>query len=312
MRVLLLMLVLVHGISSAYGQPQQQPAKAASPTKKEIAGSKGNPLFIQRNKSPEEKAEEDKQADDAKENLDMQRKTLKASENALVANQETLKETRRAALAAIIAAAVALVMMAIAAYQVRMFRRQLDSMDAAEKRAEVEAKDRARDTGSQLKISEGAANAALMQATYLQQSTRAYVLPSGEDVMNHNGRKVKVTIRFKNYGRTPAKSVRVSLHMNSYKMPYTGPFEGPTFENASTSTIGPDGVFTQIMEVPTPVPEPEFKGICNGDGGMFLWGDIAYEDIFGVEQRTSFRRISTGKDFEQCLMLVCAEGNECT
>lgn len=129
MRTLLLMLLLVCWISSACGQEQQQATQpAGSAAKKEIAGSQANPLFVQRYKSREEKAEEDKQAADAKENLNIQRKSLEVSENAL-------RETSRAAWAATIAAVAACFAALIAFGQFVMFWIQLHKMDESNKTA---------------------------------------------------------------------------------------------------------------------------------------------------------------------------------
>lgn len=136
MRTPLLTLLLVCWISSAYGQEQQQATQhAGSATKKEIVGSQANPLFVQRYKSREEKAEEDKQAADAKKNLDIQRKSLGVSENALVVNQDSLRETSKAAWAAIIAAGAACFAVLIAVGQFAMFRIQLRKMDESNKTA---------------------------------------------------------------------------------------------------------------------------------------------------------------------------------
>lgn len=136
MRTLLLMLLLVCWISSANGQEQQQTIQSAeSAAKKGIAGSQVNPLFVQRYKSREEKAEEDKQAADAKENLNIQRKSLEVSDNALKVNQDSLRETSRAAWAAIIAAGAACFAALIAVCQLVMFWIQLRKMNESNKTA---------------------------------------------------------------------------------------------------------------------------------------------------------------------------------
>lgn len=136
MRTLLLMLFLVCWITSAYGQEQQQTTQpVGSVTKKEIAGSQAKPLLVQRYKSREEQADEDTQAGDAKENLNMQRESLKVSENALIVNQDSLRETSRAAWAAIIAAGAACFAALIAVGQFAMFLIQLRKMDESNKTA---------------------------------------------------------------------------------------------------------------------------------------------------------------------------------
>lgn len=135
MRTMLLMFLMWCWVLSAYGQEQQQPIQPGSTAKKEIAGSQVNPLFVQRFKSREEKVEKDEQAADTKENLNIQRKYLKVSENALIVNQDSLRETSKAAWAAIIAAGAACFATLIAFGQFVMFWIQLRKMDESNKTA---------------------------------------------------------------------------------------------------------------------------------------------------------------------------------
>ena len=319
MRTLFLMLLLVCGISSAYGEEKQQPQGTKTYKAGGSPGSQNNPFFVKRQKSAEETKGEAEQDADAKANLGIQRDSLKVSEKSLIANEGTFKETKRAASAAVVAAVIAalgaaigVVMLWVAWYQLKMFREQLGAMKAAETRAEKEAKDRAQDTEKQLKISGDAAKAALMQASYLQQSTRAYMLESGEYEMKHDGGLIEITLRIKNFGKTPAKRVRAHFHMEDFPMPYNGPFDGPNWDNASETTIGPDAYLHQILTAKKPIAPAEFARLTNGVGGLYIWGDILYEDIFGKERHTKVRRVAAGADFAACRLGVCKDGNEAT
>jgi hypothetical protein len=130
--------------------------------------------------------------------------------------------------------------------------------------------------------------------------------------MEHNGGRVKVTIRIKNFGQTPAHKLRSWSFIGFYKFPLEVPLDTPDYVGASLSTLGPTGIITQYAELPSALNQAEFNAVLKGDGAIYVSGELFYIDVFNVERSTKFRFVSTGSDFEHCKLAICNEGNEAT
>ena len=200
-----------------------------------------------------------------------------------------------------VAALIALLALVVAGIQAWFFKEQLGKMERA-----------LNDSKSMADAAKTSADASLQQALNIQRASRAYVLPNGEDEFSRKGNTIEVTVRFQNYGQTPANNVLIAMKTNSFGMPYSGLFEAQDFNKGSRTSIGPGGVVTQSVKIPVEDAEKVYEWICSKAGGMFIWGEVVYNDIFGDEQHTFFRRLSTGEDFRSGAMVVCEDGNEST
>ena len=122
MKALFVILLLSCSLSGAKGQEKKNPENTSNAAANEQTGAQGKPLLIQRIRSAEEKAEEEKNAAEAKQNTEIQRAALKVSQDSLIANQETLNQTTRAAWAAVVASGIAVfaVLVGVALYAVFM------------------------------------------------------------------------------------------------------------------------------------------------------------------------------------------------
>lgn len=145
-----------------------------------------------------------------------------------------------------------------------------------------------------------------------ERQLRAYILHNNDEEMDHNGGRIKVTVRIKNFGQTPAHKLRCWLFMGFYKFPLDVPLDAPDYEKGSLSTLGPTGIITQTIELPAALNQAEFNAVLKGEGAIYVSGELYYFDVFNVERSTKFRFVSTGNDFSRCKLAVCNEGNVAT
>ena len=145
-----------------------------------------------------------------------------------------------------------------------------------------------------------------------ERQLRAYLLNNNDEVMEHNGGRVKVTVRIKNFGQTPAHKMRSWLFVGFYKFPLDVPLDQPDYVKGSLSPLGPTAIITQSVELPAPLNHTEIKAILKGEGAIYVSGELFYSDVFDIGRFTKFRYVSTGSDFEHCKLVICNEGNEAT
>lgn len=275
--VLLVVLLLACLISEAYGAEKQQPQSNVGAAASKAAGSENNPFFIKQHKSTQDKAEDDKQAADAQENLNIQRTSLKVSKDALIANQETVDYTKQAALAAIVAASAAVLACLVAIGQLVMFWVQLGHMKASNRTAAT------------------AADAALRQATGSMLAERAYLQISHKKpgVSLHPDHPIiKVDTNLKNHGNTPANlSDEVINHViteSGVALPTVPTYKRPDDQPVIRGILVKDEAYASTRQFP--LSESDFEAIKTSDKNLFIIGYADYVDIFGIRHRTGYAR----------------------
>ncbi len=97
-----------------------------------------------------------------------------------------------------------------------------------------------------------------------ERQLRAYILHNNDEEMEHNGGRIKVTVRIKNFGQTPAHKLRSWLFIGFYKFPLDAPLDTPDYANGSLSTLGPTGIITQSAELPAALNQAEFNAVLKG------------------------------------------------
>ncbi len=303
MKTVLLMFLLVCGASSGYGQEKLQPHTAKQAASKKITGTESNPIFIKQAKTAEERAADDKQATDTRENLDIQRASLKVSQDALIASQETVDYTKRAAWAAIIAAAIGIVMAIIAVLQLRMFWLQLERMKdsniATQKSADAAAV---------------AATATKDSVEHAEKRAMPILLPAvisfDELFNNEKGGALyprayipKLRYVFENLGETPAIIIEARATLTFLPMSQDVPEfnllnqiapygQGNIVRgNYSKSEGGQEYVVQTLYEL-TIQDQQKLKLPPSNDESMrfFFYGRVVYDDIFGVQHERAFGR----------------------
>jgi hypothetical protein len=125
------------------------------------------------------------------------------------------------------------------------------------------------------------------------------------------GEEPKVTITFRNSGRTPAQHVvfinRVYVASNRIAIDETRTPAGVK----SDATIGPSVPFAvDTKDHPRIENQFEIEQIKTGVNPLFVTGVIRYVDVFGKPHRTDFTWIFTGDTIEQRNAIAWGIGNE--
>jgi len=283
MRSLLVILILVCGISSAYGQEKQQPAQGSKSTNRKTAGSEGNPFSVKQHKTAQEKTDEGKQEVDTKENMDIQRTSLKVSKDTFVLNQEALDYTRRAAWAAVIAAGAAIFAMFTAIGQLVMFWIQLGHMRKSNETAATVA-------------AASLENTKLAHAEFVATHRPKIILRDATSEQDM-GQLITVKYILCNVGDMQARVTDQRLRVKVFEGFEFGPDNLP----GDVDTERESGVFIlnpgEQVDLTFKSPDLHWRDNNNTchtflepEYGMLFSGKIIYEDAHGTKRLTGFRR----------------------
>lgn len=188
----------------------------------------------------------------------------------------------------------------VARKQAQIYQRQSDLMEGA-----LEISTKAAEAGV---VAAEAARLAVDEAQKASQiELRAYIGLDSAKIKNVSaGKRPAFLLQFKNAGRTPARNV---VLWSTYK--YDGvPETIARSPGASTSnsTVSPDGVIGGPQELSRPLSAAEVAAIRAGKAALYVFGEVTYEDIFGVTRYTRFNLIHGGA--EAGALMVCATGND--
>jgi hypothetical protein len=151
-----------------------------------------------------------------------------------------------------------------------------------------------------------------MQAT-ARRELKAYVFLHTSRVfqLGPNGRP-EARVTFKNYGKTPAYKVKLTLDCG-----WAASFENlpqPPSTAVDVSTLGPDAEFTANTNDPSiPVLSAEdYQSLIDGTQTLYVYGTIRYEDAFGNQNRFQKFRLRTGSGpgLPAGVLSLCKVGNE--
>lgn len=137
---------------------------------------------------------------------------------------------------------------------------------------------------------------------------RAYVLPTGVGFSEDHAGRLKIVIKFKNTGQTPARNFRSKTRAGF--APDTYRDFNHTLDRAVSSEIGPGELTSGLFLQPTGNDFVDSsRDITSGNIVFYVFGRAAYRDIFSDEHTVDFRfRYSP----EQQDFVICDEGNEAT
>jgi len=127
------------------------------------------------------------------------------------------------------------------------------------------------------------------QAMHLEQRAWLFVTETRASELQV-GQPLSITVVFKNTGRTPAKNVQISTHLEPLPK---GQAPEPKLEKMQNrGAIPPNG--TAFVTISTGrkhaegVTEQGLKAITSGELVIWVYGTITYEDIFETRQATMF------------------------
>lgn len=150
---------------------------------------------------------------------------------------------------------------------------------------------------------------------------RAYVGVEGARITMNDEGELSYRITYKNFGQTLASKVMARTTLTATPLPLTGslPVETNPTPPISVGVLWPDQIAPKndFMKMPGMTKPgrftPEYRDdIATSRAGIFLHGEITYEDIFRDSHRTKFQLIYTGEWGGKRNLIICEEGNEAT
>ncbi len=281
MKNALLVILLTCFSLGAYGQEKQQTSKTNKKAPQKAAGTENNPVFIKQHKTPTEKADDEKAANDAKDNLQIQRDTLKVNEKMLKANQISAHYTRRGAWVAFFASIAAILALLIAGIQAIFFWRQLERMQESNETAS------------------SAAKTALLQSESIRLAERAYVKMNAakNSVRMRLNEGFHFGLRTTNYGNTTAivtqenATMLILKHMND--LPEQPIYVGVDSADSTDDTRSKSaGVLVRkeshISDRNFAISNPDIEEVRVGNKLLFIAGFTDYIDVFGSRHRAGY------------------------
>ena len=148
-----------------------------------------------------------------------------------------------------------------------------------------------------------------------ERELRAYVNYGVGNVINFDGPHPLVQVVFKNFGQTPAYKLRRRVNFLVTAVPRSAPFPEIDADTQFGGALGPGshtvlGRALDDLQLPQTVKDE----IKTGKRGLYVFGDVTYEDAFGKERLTTFRLLYGGGEMIHPAgnLATCEEGNEAT
>lgn len=146
-----------------------------------------------------------------------------------------------------------------------------------------------------------------------EKQLRAYVSVDTTKVTDAQGNEVQqIGLSVRNGGLTPAYKLQAWMTVAVRANEPTFPFEEP-MQLADKGWTLLDAKEAKLMKLDYPQFSPEELAAVRANvRALYLWGEITYNDIFGVQRRTSFSYLRDSANLPVGHWLHCAHGNEAT
>ncbi|PHR92268.1 MAG: hypothetical protein COA69_07755 [Robiginitomaculum sp.] len=167
------------------------------------------------------------------------------------------------------------------------------------------------------------ATEAAWQAVKVSETTainqlRAYVGPVDFEIMFTESNEILVAFKIKNTGQTPAINVQLAYCITFLELPIDDSdvdIDAQILDEEQASAFLPkDVTFSAKTDVLNDYDTTK-KILClQGTHAVFVYGKVAYKDIYGQPRTTKFR-VAWGKSFRNTQlknMALCDDGNEMT
>jgi hypothetical protein len=242
---------------------------------------------------------------------------LCAQWRAAIATEKAAHEARRATAWAIVAAFLGLITVGgliISIWQtfgaLGEARRGNLIAQRANARATRQAIRGTEDTKAAISAAERQANIAEDTAA---RQLRAYLSPSAAWLDIQDDGRVKAHVHIKNYGATPATNERhwISIWVASFPLDEILEDAPDNFEMGS-AVLGPGGHNEMVHPRPKPLTEANQAIIVSGFVGIYVYGKVTYNDIYGEEHMSRYVFVCAGDEaFANGRLAPYREGNTC-
>lgn len=114
----------------------------------------------------------------------------------------------------------------------------------------------------------------------------------------------------KNNGSTPAHGMICSVNIGLFRFPLNVELDPPAYSKTSSNfVLFPGEDVRQYGILSSQLNQPEVEAIKNGEGAIYVWGEVRYTDSFKQQHSTQFRMYSAGNDFSRGELAYHHEGN---
>jgi hypothetical protein len=147
-----------------------------------------------------------------------------------------------------------------------------------------------------------------------ERQLRAYAMVLRVEIASEtwpDGVAQSIKISVKNFGKTPATSVRYWLYICPKSAAFPGPLARPQLMHDMTAgVIAPGDTFTTRAKIPMLAEGDE---ISRSLYALYVYGAFSYKDAFNQERITNFRFMRSGEHWlSEGEMETCEAGNEIT
>jgi hypothetical protein len=150
--------------------------------------------------------------------------------------------------------------------------------------------------------------------TTAKRQLRSYVMSEGTDVKGGlTAAEPEFVVTIKNSGQTPAYKVKSWVCLvisHDLSVPQT--FKRPDGFPQAVSVVAPGGDFRLSARSPRAFTHTELDGLTKGTVAIYVFGEVAYNDVFGEGHTTQYRYmcgsfVGVSRDDR---LFHCLEGNE--
>jgi hypothetical protein len=144
-----------------------------------------------------------------------------------------------------------------------------------------------------------------------ERQLRAYISVETQQLRDKEGKSIpgRAGFMIKNRGLTPAHKVRHWARTLVREYPLNGPLTEKEGKSGSMTVLAPGE--EQVITLPfPPVTEQQTGDAIEWKIAMYFYGEVIYEDAFGVERHTRFKLFQSGEGIAIQRLASYHDGNE--
>jgi hypothetical protein len=96
-------------------------------------------------------------------------------------------------------------------------------------------------------------------------------------------------VNYRNTGQTPAYDVASDIAVQLTRFPLAEQLDVKGTGNKGVTTLGRDGDGHVRLEAPRALTPQEYDSVLKGESAVFVYGSVAYSDVFGKRRVTKYR-----------------------
>jgi len=119
--------------------------------------------------------------------------------------------------------------------------------------------------------------------------------PSGAEIF-FTDKGPMVNVEMRNSGQTPAYNVKMWMSVTVREYPLKSSLEPPRTNKPyeSVATFASQAIYSLPTIIMKPLTQQQINSIRDGSAAIYIYGEITYDDIFGLERKTRMQGIHNG------------------